>query len=164
MQSWSKKERGQMPFLTERAVNYTDYVKTGIYRKNRPVSQKNHTDIKNRPVSQKIQEKHKDKDIRKNDKVMAYFSLPPRTQPVLSLFPFKVPILCKWFSNTALLVSMLFSLTRNMWLCAIAMTSAAITVVELPPPAQLLTIVLCIMCASVKTACLIGSRETSHCP
>ncbi len=44
---------------------------------------------------------------------MAYSSLPPRTQPVLSLFPFKTPILGKCLVNTALLVSMLFSLTRH---------------------------------------------------
>ncbi len=32
------------------------------------------------------------------------------------------------------------------------------------PPEQLFTILLCIMCISVKTVCLIGSKEIPHCP
>ncbi len=44
----------------------------------------------------------------KKDKMMAYSSLPLRTQPVLPLFPFKKPVLGNWLANTALLVSMLF--------------------------------------------------------
>ncbi len=46
--------------------------------------------------------------------MMAYSSLPPRTQPVLllfktAIFQFKTAILGKWLANTALLVSILFS-------------------------------------------------------
>ncbi len=74
------------------------------------------------------------KNIRKKGRMMAYSSLPPTHTTCIALFPFKIQIIGKLLANTALLVSMLFSLTRNMWLCAIAMTSAAITVVELPPP------------------------------
>ncbi len=63
------KEKRQMPFPTDRALNDADKVKTGLYRD------------KNR------------KCIKKKDKMRAYSSLPLRTQPVLPLFPFKTPIL-----------------------------------------------------------------------
>ncbi len=69
-----------MPFPTDRALNDADYVKTGLYR------YKNH------------------KYIRKKDKMMEYSS--PHTPVVLSLFPFKIPILGRGLANTALLVSM----------------------------------------------------------
>ncbi len=39
------------------------------------------------------------------------------TQPVLPVFPFKTPILGTWLANTALLVSMLFSLKRSACNC-----------------------------------------------
>ncbi len=57
------------------------------------------------------------------------------------------------------------SLRRNMCVCAIAMTTAAMPIDELlpPPPEQLWSILLCIMCTSIKFFCLVGSRETSHC-
>ncbi len=59
-----------MPFPTDRALNDADKVKTGLYR----------------------DKKHK---CIKKDKMIAYSSLPPRTQPFLSLFTFKTPILGK---------------------------------------------------------------------
>ncbi len=43
--------------------------------------------------------------------MMAYSSLPLRTG--LSLFPFKTPILSNWLADAALLLSMLFSLKRD---------------------------------------------------
>ncbi len=62
-----KKEKGQIPFPTDRALNEADRVKKGLYR-----AEKNITAIK-----------------RPNDGIL----LPaPRTQPVLPLFPFKRPI------------------------------------------------------------------------
>ncbi len=103
-----KKEKGQMPFPTDRALNDADKVKTGLYR-----DKKNH------------------KCTKKKDKMMAYSSLPLRTQLVVPLFPFTTPIIGNWLANTALLVSMLFSLIRSVW---IAMTTAAIPVDELVPP------------------------------
>ncbi len=69
-----KKEKGQIPFPTDRALNDADRVKKSLYR----------------------DKKHKCKK-----KIMAYSSLPLRTQPVQPRFPFKTPILGKWFSNTA---------------------------------------------------------------
>ncbi len=44
----------------------------------------------------KLQLKKNHKCLRKKDKMMAYSSLPPRRQPVLSLFQFKTPIIGKW--------------------------------------------------------------------
>ncbi len=58
-------EKGQIPFPTDRALNDADKVKTGLYRDKKTIY------------------------IRKKDKMMAYSSLPLRTQPVLPLFPFK---------------------------------------------------------------------------
>ncbi len=60
-----------MPFPTERALNNADKAKPGLYRYK------------------------KQKCMIKKDEMMAYSSLPPRTQPVLSLFPFKIPVLGK---------------------------------------------------------------------
>ncbi len=57
------------------------------------------------------------KCLRKKDKMIAYSSIPPRTQHVLSLFQFKTPILGKWLANTALLVSMFFSSIRSVCDC-----------------------------------------------
>ncbi len=68
-----KKEKGQIPFPTDRALNDADRGKKGLYR------------------DKKIK-KHK---CIKKDKMMAHISLPPRTQPVPSLFPLKTPILGK---------------------------------------------------------------------
>ncbi len=66
-----KKEKGQIPFPTDKALNDADRVKKGLYR-----DEKKHKCIK-------------------KDKMIAYSSLHPRTQPVLPLFPFKTPILGK---------------------------------------------------------------------
>ncbi len=66
----TKKEKGQIPFPTDRALNDADKVKTGLYR----------------------YKKHK---CIKKDNLIAYSPLPPCTQPILSLFPFKTPILGK---------------------------------------------------------------------
>ncbi len=66
-----------------------------------------------------------------------------------------------------IIVSMLCSLKRNVCLCSIATTTAAIPADELFPP-LLRTIVnftaLHCVYSSVKTVCSIGSREASHCP
>ncbi len=58
------------------------------------------------------------------------------TQAVQPLHPFKMVILIRGLANTALLVSTRCSLKRNVCLCPIAMTTAAIPVEELlqPPP------------------------------
>ncbi len=64
------KEKGQMPFPTDRTLNDADRVKKAC------IATKNI-------------------NIYKKDKMMAYCSLPPRTQPVLLLSPFKTPILGK---------------------------------------------------------------------
>ncbi len=69
-----KKEKGQTPFPTDRGLNDADKVKTGLHR-----DKKNHKCTKKK---------------RKKDKMMAYSSLPLRTQPVLPLFPFKKTNLC----------------------------------------------------------------------
>ncbi len=65
------------------------------------------------------------------------------------LFPFKTPIFRKWFANTALLVSMLFSLTRNVYDCY-DYCSHHYGWTSFPPPEQLWTKVLSTMCISVK--------------
>ncbi len=65
-----KNENGQIPFPTDRALNDADRVQKGLYR----------------------DKKHK---CIKKDKMIAYSPRSPRTQPVLSLFPFKTPILGK---------------------------------------------------------------------
>ncbi len=136
------KEKCQMPFPTDRALNDADKVKTGRYR----YKKKNH------------------KCILKKDKMMAYSSLPPRAQPVLSLFQLKTPILGKWLANNALLVSMLFSLIRNMCDCYDYWSHHCGWTSSPPPPKQLFTTLFCIMCTSVKTVSWIGSRETFYCP
>ncbi len=67
-----KKEKGEDPFPTDRALNDADEVKTGLYR------------YKKRSIN-----------VLKKDKMMAYSSLPSRTQLVLSFFPPKTSILGK---------------------------------------------------------------------
>ncbi len=63
------KEKGQIQFPADRAFTDDDTVKTGLYRY-----------------------KKKKKKKMKKGKIMAYSSLPPRTLPVHSLFPFETPI------------------------------------------------------------------------
>ncbi len=72
---------------------------------------------------------------------------PTHTRAVLSLFTFQIPIL-----GRRLLVCDCFGNCSHPW----GRTTS--------PPQQLLTILLSIMCISVKTVCLMGSRESTHCP
>ncbi len=65
--------------------------------------------------------------------LLQYQRIPPRIQSVLSLVPFKTPILGKCLANTSLLVNMLCSLKRSVCFCAIAMITADIHVDELLP-------------------------------
>ncbi len=142
-----KKENGQIPFSTDRALNDAKKVKTGLYGDKKAVIKKEKGQIPfptDRALNDADRVKkglYRDKKQKyiKKDKMMAYSSRPPRTQPVLSLFPFKTPILGIWLANTALLVRMLFCLSLRYGTCAIAMTTAAIPVDELvhppePPP------------------------------
>ncbi len=130
------KEKGQMPLLTDRALMK---VETVLYRYKKTV-------IKMWKQA-----------------CNALSTLPPRTQPLLSLFPFKTPVLGKWLANTTLLVSMLFSLIWNVCDCY-DYSNHHCGRNSPPPPEQMWTIVFCIMYTSVKTVRLIGTRETSHCP
>ncbi len=86
-------------------------------------------------------------------------SPPTHTQPILSLFPFKIPIRGKWLPNTALLVCMFFFFyTQGVLVCdCYDDCSHSCGWTTSPPlPERLWTIVLCIMYTSVKTVCLIG--------
>ncbi len=63
----------------------------------------------------------------------SYSSLSPRTQAVLSLFLFKIPILGRRLANTVIIVSAFFYFNRTVCLCVIAMTTATIHGDELSP-------------------------------